>query len=344
MNDKLLIRALKGEKVRPVPFWLMRQAGRYLPEYREIRTKAKNFIEFCATPELTVEATLQPIRRYHMDAAILFSDILVVPHALGQKVAFESGEGPKLEALADEADFARLSMNDFHEKLEASYETLRRLKTALPQETALIGFAGAPWTVATYMIEGGSSKEFLKAKAWAWKEDGRLLERLTDLLAEATAEYLLAQIAAGAETVQLFDSWAGALPEEEFRRFSIRPTRRIVERLRAKYPEVPIIGFPKGAGALYEIFVKETGVDAVSLDGSVSLSWAAKNLQPHAALQGNLDNVLLYCGGQAMEREINRIIEILGKGAFVFNLAHGVLQHTPPENVARLVEIVKEAC
>lgn len=342
MNDKLLIRALKGERIRPVPFWLMRQAGRYLPEYREIRAKAKNFLDFCATPGLTVEATLQPLRRYHMDAAILFSDILVVPHALGQEVGFETGEGPKLKALTGEADLARLSLEQFHERLEPSYETLRQLVFALPETTALIGFAGAPWTVATYMIEGGSSKEFIKAKSWAYRQPA-LLEKLIDLLTDVTAEYLLMQIAAGAEVVQLFDSWAGVLPEEEFRRYSIKPARRIVERLRARCPNVPIIGFPKGAGALYEPFVKETGVDAVSLDSSVPLSWAAKTLQPHAALQGNLDNVLLLAGGAAMERETRRIIDVLGKGAFVFNLGHGILQQTPPEHVARLAEIIKEA-
>jgi uroporphyrinogen decarboxylase len=342
LNDKLLIRALKGERARPVPFWLMRQAGRYLPEYREIRAKAKNFLNFCATPGLTVEATLQPLRRYHMDAAILFSDILVVPHALGQDVGFESGEGPKLTPLQGEADLARLSLEHFHERLEPSYETLRQLVFALPETTALIGFAGAPWTVATYMIEGGSSKEFIKAKSWAYQQPA-LLEKLIDLLTEVTAEYLLMQIAAGAEVVQLFDSWAGVLPEEEFRRYSIKPARRIVERLRARCPNVPIIGFPKGAGALYESFVKETGVDAVSLDSSVPLAWAAKILQPHAALQGNLDNVLLLAGGQAMEQETRRIIDLLGKGAFVFNLGHGILQQTPPEHVARLAEIIKEA-
>ncbi|MDK9721058.1 MAG: uroporphyrinogen decarboxylase [Rhodospirillales bacterium] len=342
MNDKLLIRALKGERARPVPFWLMRQAGRYLPEYREIRAKAKNFLNFCATPGLTVEATLQPLRRYHMDAAILFSDILVVPHALGQDVGFESGEGPKLEPLQGEADLARLSLEHFHERLEPSYETLRQLVFALPETTALIGFAGAPWTVATYMIEGGSSKEFIKAKSWAYQQPA-LLEKLIDLLTDVTAEYLLMQIAAGAEVVQLFDSWAGVLPEEEFRRYSIKPARRIVERLRARCPNVPIIGFPKGAGALYESFVKETGVDAVSLDSSVPLAWAAQTLQPHAALQGNLDNVLLLAGGQAMEQETRRIIDLLGKGAFVFNLGHGILQQTPPEHVARLAEIIKEA-
>ncbi|TAN46562.1 MAG: uroporphyrinogen decarboxylase [Rhodospirillales bacterium] len=337
-----MVRALKGERTRPVPFWLMRQAGRYLPEYREIRAKSKGFLDFCFTPGLTVEATLQPLRRYHMDAAILFSDILVVPHALGQKVGFLEGEGPKLEALQSGADIARLSIEQFHERLEPSYETLRQLVFAIPETTALIGFAGAPWTVATYMIEGGSSREFLKAKSWAYKSPGDL-QRLIDLLTEVTGEYLLMQIAAGAEVIQLFDSWAGVLPEEEFRRWSVNPMRKIVEKLRSRCPGVPIIGFPKGAGALYEMYVKETGVDAVSLDSSVPLSWAARTLQPHAALQGNLDNVLLLAGGEAMERETRRIIQMLGDGAFVFNLGHGILQNTPPEHVARLAEIIREA-
>ncbi len=342
MSDKLIVRALKGERTRPVPFWLMRQAGRYLPEYREIRAKSKGFLDFCFSPGLTVEATLQPLRRYHMDAAILFSDILVVPYALGQEVGFQEGEGPKLKALTNSADIAALSIENFHERLEPAYETLRQLVFAIPETTALIGFAGAPWTVATYMIEGGSSKEFIKAKGWAYRNTADL-ERLIDLLTDVTAEYLLMQIACGAEVIQLFDSWAGILPEEEFRRWSINPARRIVEKLRSRCPNVPIIGFPKGAGALYETYVKETGVDAISLDSSVPLSWAAKTLQPHAALQGNLDNVLLLAGGEAMERETRRIIDILGKGAFVFNLGHGILQHTPPEHVARLAEIIKEA-
>ncbi|MBF0268095.1 MAG: uroporphyrinogen decarboxylase [Alphaproteobacteria bacterium] len=337
-----MIRALKGERTRPTPFWLMRQAGRYLPEYRVIRAKARNFLDFCASPGLTVEATLQPLRRYNMDAAILFSDILVVPHALGQEVSFQEGEGPKLKALTGKDDIARLSIEQFHERLEPSYETLRQLVFAIPESTALIGFAGAPWTVATYMIEGGSSKEFVKAKGWAYRQTADL-ERLIDLLTEMTAEYLLMQIAAGAEVIQLFDSWAGVLPEEEFRKWSIRPARQIVERLRARCPNVPIIGFPKGAGALYEAYVKETGVDAVSLDSTVPLSWAAKTLQPHAALQGNLDNVLLLAGGEAMERETKRIINTLGDGGFVFNLGHGILQQTPPEHVARLADIIREA-
>lgn len=339
-SQKSIVRALKGETVTPPPMWLMRQAGRYLAEYREVRGKVGGFLELCYTPELAVEVTLQPIRRYGFDAAILFSDILVVPDALGQPVRFEEGEGPKLDRLQDSDDIAKLGMAKFHEHLAPVYETVRRLSQTLPVETALIGFAGAPWTVATYMVEGGSSRDFARARNWGFS-DREGFSRLVNLVADATAEYLCRQVDAGAEVLQIFDSWAGVLSEGEFADWVIAPTARIRSYVKERHPEVPVIGFPRGAGIQYERYVAETGVDAVSLDSTVPLKWAADHLQGKVALQGNLDPLLLLAGGDAMEAEARRILEILGKGPFIFNLGHGIIKETPPENVARLVEIVR---
>jgi len=333
---KPFLRALAGETLARPPVWLMRQAGRYLPEYRAVRAGAGSFLDLCYNPELAAEVTLQPIRRYGLDAAILFSDILVVPHALGQALDYVEGEGPKLEPVTDAAGIARLSAGRLHEVLGPVYETVGRVAAALPAETALIGFAGAPWTVATYMVEGGGSKEYGVVKGLAYGEP-ETFGRLVDLLVEATAAYLLRQIAAGVETVQLFDSWAGVLPEAEFERWVIAPTRRIVDAVRAGAPGVPIIGFPRGAGLLYERYLAGTGVDALGLDTTVPPAWAAKTLQPKAAVQGNLDPVLLLTGGEPMLRAADAITGALGGGPFVFNLGHGVLQKTPPEHVAALV-------
>jgi uroporphyrinogen decarboxylase len=338
--NKNFLRVLAGETLDPPPFWLMRQAGRYLPEYRAIRAELKGFLDLCYNPKKAVEVTLQPLRRYNFDAAILFSDILVVPHAMGQHLEFREGEGPVLEAITSEADIERLSNSNFHECLAPVYETVSRLTKAIPASTTLIGFAGAPWTVATYMIEGGSSRDFVNTKLWAYGTPDRF-QRLIDLLVEKTSAYLLRQIDAGAEVVQLFDSWAGVLPEEEFRRWSIKPAKAIVERIHAVKPGFPIIGFPRGAGALYETYVKETGVSAVSLDTTVPLTWAAEKLQPHVAVQGNLDPIALVVGGDSMLAEIDRIKKILGRGRFIFNLGHGIIPQTPPENVALLAKRVR---
>jgi uroporphyrinogen decarboxylase len=333
---KPLLRALSGQAQPRPPVWLMRQAGRYLPEYYATRARAGSFLHLCYNPELAAEVTLQPIRRYGLDGAILFSDILVVPHALGQALDYVEGEGPKLEPVTDAAGIARLSAGRLHEVLGPVYETVGRVAALLPPEVALIGFAGAPWTVATYMVEGGGSKEHAAVKRLAYGEP-ETFARLVDLLVEATAAYLLRQIQAGAEAVQLFDSWAGVLPEAEFERWVIAPTRRIVDAVRAAAPKVPVIGFPRGAGLLYERYLAGTGVDAVGLDGSVPPGWAAQALQPKAAVQGNLDPVLLLTGGEAMIRAAGAIVAALGRGPFVFNLGHGVLQKTPPEHVAALV-------
>jgi len=337
---KPLLRALAGETCDPPPIWLMRQAGRYLPEYRALRARAAGFLEFCFDPDLAVEATLQPIRRFGFDAAILFSDILVVPHALGQPVRFAEGHGPLLEPLRSKADIDRLTAAPLRERLAPVFETLRRLKGSLPPATTLIGFAGAPWTLASYMIEGTGGGEFLHPRRMAY-EAPMLFGGLIDLLIECIFDYLCAQIEAGAEVIQIFDSWAGLLSEPERRRWSLAPLRRIAERLREAHPSVPVILFPRGVGLLYREFARASGAAAVSLDSGVPLDWAATELQPHVALQGNLDPVLLLADGAALEREVECIRTRLGAGPFIFNLGHGILPQTPVGHVERLVELVR---
>ncbi|AVM75507.1 uroporphyrinogen decarboxylase [Magnetospirillum gryphiswaldense] len=337
---KPFLRALAGETITPPPFWLMRQAGRYLPEYRATRTQAGSFLDLCYNPELAVEVTLQPLRRYGFDAAILFSDILVVPDGLGQGVAFKEGEGPVLTPIRSARDLDGLDISGLHDRMAPVYATVAGLSKAIPATTALIGFSGAPWTVATYMIEGGGSKDFSQAKKLMWAEP-ETFARLMELLIEATGQYLIRQIDAGAEAIQIFDTWAGALPETEFRRWVIEPARRLVERIHSERPGVPVIGFPRGAGILYEAYVTETKVDGVSLDSSVPLDWAARVLQPKCTVQGNLDPILLVAGGDALDAGIDRVLNTLGKGPFIFNLGHGIIPPTPPENVARLAQRVK---
>lgn len=337
---KPFLRALAGETVSPPPFWLMRQAGRYLPEYRATRTQAGSFLDLCYNPELAVEVTLQPLRRYGFDAAILFSDILVVPDGLGQQVAFKEGEGPVLTPIRSASDLDGLDISGLHDRMAPVYATVNGLSKAIPATTALIGFSGAPWTVATYMVEGGGSKDFANTKRLMWSEP-ETFARLMDLLVEATGQYLIRQIDNGAEAIQIFDTWAGALPETEFRQWVIEPARKLVERIHAERPGVPVIGFPRGAGILYEAYVTETKVNGVSLDTSVPLDWAARVLQPKCTVQGNLDPILLVAGGEALDSGIDRILNALGKGPFIFNLGHGIIPPTPPENVARLAQRVK---
>lgn len=341
-QTKAMIAAIQGTHSGPPPIWLMRQAGRYLPEYREIRAGAGTFLDLCYTPSLAAEVTLQPIRRYGMDAAILFSDILVIPHALGQKVEFHTGEGPVLDRIEDEKGLSKLDPERVIANLAPVFETVERVHDQLDDKTALIGFAGAPWTVATYMLEGGSSRNFINAKKWAYTQT-ESFDRLIDILVDATTRYLIAQIEAGAEVIQLFDSWSGVLPEFAFRRYAIDPTRRIVERLRRAHPHVPIIGFPNRSGSLYPLYARETGVDAVSIDWTVTVENARETLQPSVAVQGNLDPVLLAVGGPELEAEARRIVDGLKGGRFVFNLGHGILPITPPEHVARLVKAVRAA-
>ena len=338
---KRFLQALQGETLSPPPLWLMRQAGRYLPEYREIRSNAKNFLHFCYTPDLAVEVTLQPLRRYAFDAAILFSDILVIPDALGQKVEFITGQGPQLEPIKNEAQLeATLDPSNLHEHLAPVYETVRRLSQEIPDTTALIGFAGAPWTVATYMVEGKGSKNYEEIRSIAYS-DPIFFQRLIDMLVESTAMYLIEQAHRGAECLQVFDSWAGVLSEQQFYKWSIEPMARIVERVKAVHPNVPIIGFPRGAGPLYEDYIRETKVDGVGLDHTVPLEWARDVLQPLTTVQGTLDNLLLVAGGEQMEREVARILEMLGNGPFIFNLGHGIVPQTPPEHVERLCALVR---
>jgi uroporphyrinogen decarboxylase len=339
--DKPLIRALKGEAQKCPPIWLMRQAGRYLPEYREVRTRAGSFLDLCYNPALATEVTLQPIRRFGFDAAILFSDILVVADALGQKVSFEEGRGPVLEPLRSGKDLAKLKLDRFHERLAPVYETVQRIKGTLPAETALIGFAGAPWTVASYMIEGGSSRDFARAKGWM---HGQVTDfaALIDLLVEATSQYLIRQVEAGAEVLQLFDSWAGALSHPDMRQFSLAPLRKIVANVRAKHPEVPIILFPRAVGAGYLDFAAEKFAQGLGLDPGVPLEWARDQLQGHVCLQGNLDPQLLVIGGRGLGAGVARILHRLERGPFIFNLGHGIVPETPPEHVAELVKLVRE--
>ncbi len=321
----------------------MRQAGRYLPEYRKVRAGAGSFLDLCFTPELAIEVTLQPIRRFGFDAAILFSDILVVPHALGQPVRFVEGEGPKLDPLRNAGDIDRLSVERLRSDtspLRAVYEAVAGIRAALPDKVALIGFAGSPWTVACYMVEGGGSREFHAVKGWAFADpDG--FGRLIDMIVEGTVDHLLRQVEAGAEVVQLFDSHAGVLPDGAYERWIVEPNARIVRALRARHPDLPIIGFPRGSGPRYEGFVKATGVTAVSIDSAIPVAWAADRLQPHAVVQGNLDPVLLLNGGAAMRDAVHAIRQGLGRGPLIFNLGHGVIKETPPDHVAELVACVR---
>ncbi|CDO59776.1 Uroporphyrinogen III decarboxylase (EC 4.1.1.37) [Candidatus Phaeomarinobacter ectocarpi] len=324
----------------PPPVWLMRQAGRYLPEYRETREKAGGFLDLCFDPKLASEVTLQPIRRYGFDASILFADILLIPQALGQKLWFETGEGPRLEPLEDGKAVAALDVDGAADALSSIYETVSILRSSLPGETDLIGFAGSPWTVATYMIAGRGTPDQAPARLFAYQQRDAF-EALMDVLVESTAQYLLRQVQAGADILQLFDTWSGVLPEDEFARWSIAPTKALVERLRALGVTVPIIGFPKGAGPLLPRYVAETAVDAVGLDPSVPLSWAVAELADKTVCQGNLDPLLLVAGGDKMLKAVDTIIEAFDGKPFVFNLGHGIVPQTPPEHVGQVVERVR---
>lgn len=335
-SAKPLLQALSGEVLERPPWWLMRQAGRYLPEYRDIRAKAGDFVTLCLTPDLAAEVTLQPVRRFGMDAAILFSDILLVPRALGQRLSFEN-DGPRLGPVTSIAALRGLDIA----MLEPVAEAARKVRTGLSEQTALIGFAGAPWTVATYMVEGGTSRDFQRVKAWAYR-DPEGFAAFIDRIAEATFEFLALQIDAGAEVVQLFDSWAGALAPDGYERWVIAPTKRLVTRLKTRFPQVPIIGFPRGSGLFYQYYAIETGVDAVSLDTAMPPAFARDRLQSRVAVQGNLDPVLLLTGGETVRKTVCDIRTALGGGPYVFNLGHGVLPETPPEHVAELAALLAE--
>ncbi len=342
-REKKIVRVLQGKRHSPPPIWLMRQAGRHLPEYKKLRTKAKSFLDFCYSPTLCLEATLQPLTRYQFDAAILFSDILVIPDALGQKIKFIPGKGPKLDALESAEQFKSLSADKVSDHLFPIYEAVKEVKKELKKlayNPALIGFAGSPWTIATYMIEGGGSKDFYKVKKWAY-QDPNNFQKLIDVLIEATSQHLFNQIQNGVEIIQLFDSWAGVLPPMQFDKWVIEPTKTIIDNIKSIYPQIPIIGFPRGAGLLYKRFIDQTGVDAISIDSTIQLSWAVENLQKKCVIQGNLDNLSLLVGGTMMEAEIANILAAFSNGAFIFNLGHGILPETPISNVKRLIELVR---
>ncbi|NNU79355.1 uroporphyrinogen decarboxylase [Halovulum dunhuangense] len=340
-NEKSIMRALAGETLPVPPVWMMRQAGRYLPEYRATRTQAGSFLDLCYTPELAAEVTLQPIRRYGFDAAILFADILLLPQALGADLWFVDGEGPRLSTITSGAELDRLKpIEDIHETLAPVYETVRILSRALPQETTLIGFAGAPWTVATYMIAGRGTKEQGPARRMMYA-DPEGFDRLMDLLTEATAEYLIAQIEAGAEAVKLFDSWAGALPGGLFEKYATEPARRIIDRIHSVAPGVPVIGFPRQAGEKVIPFVKATGVAACAIDTNVDPRWAAENLQPLTCVQGNLDPMLLVTGGDALVRSVRETVEAFADGPHIFNLGHGITPEADPANVDVMLKALR---
>lgn len=339
-KDRRVVRVLKGESLFPPPIWMMRQAGRYLPEYRATRERAGGFLDLCYNPDFAVEVTLQPIRRFGFDAAILFSDILVVPHALGRDLAFEEGRGPVMTPIGPD-EIGQLSGEKFHVNLSPVYETVRRLRAELPAETTLLGFCGAPWTLATYMIAGHGTPDQASARLFAYREP-EAFAKLIDLLADYSAEYLVRQIEAGADAVQIFDSWAGVLDEDCFARFCVAPVARIVAHVRERFPDVPVIGFPRGAGSLYDGYRAVTGVDAVGLDWSVPLS-QARRLQRDGAVQGNLDPLRLVAGGAALEEGVDRILAELGDGPLVFNLGHGITPEAPVAHVEAMVRQVREA-
>jgi uroporphyrinogen decarboxylase len=338
VSENRLLSALTGQAINPPPIWLMRQAGRYLPEYRKLRGQMASFLDLCLDPKLAAEVTLQPLRRFDLDAAIVFSDILMVPYALGQKVEFVEGEGPRLDPVRSETALAKLDLAAA--RFAPVYETLERVRGELPAGVPVIGFCGAPWTVATYMVESRGSKNQVEARLWAYR-DPASFQRLIDLLVEVSTDYLLGQVKAGAGVLQIFDSWAGSLPEDGFRRWCIAPTRAMVRRLKAAAPDVPVIGFPRGSGVLAEAYAKETGIDAIGCDTSLPLAWIAERLQSQVPVQGNLDPVLLLAGGAALDRRVAEILATLAAGPFVFNLGHGILPETPPEHVTRLVGLVK---
>ena len=340
-EQKKILRALAGETQDVPPIWMMRQAGRYLPEYRATRAQAGDFLKLCYNPELAAEVTLQPIRRYGFDAAILFADILLIPQALGADLWFVTGEGPRLSTITTEADFAKLGpVSDIHETLNPIYETVKILSRELPAETTLIGFAGAPWTVATYMIAGRGTPD--QGPAHALKQENRaLFEALLARITEATIDYLSKQIEAGAEVVKIFDSWAGSLKGEDFRKYALEPCRQITAALKQRHPGIPVIGFPREAGEKYLGFAKATGIDCLALDNSVDPLWAAQNLQVDGCVQGNLASRHMVTGGQDLVDETRAIVQAFRNGPHIFNLGHGITPDADPDNVQLMIDTVR---
>jgi uroporphyrinogen decarboxylase len=336
--DKPLLAVLKGERRDPVPMWLMRQAGRYLPEYRALRATKGGFLELAYDPEAAAEITLQPLKRFAFDGAILFSDILVVPHAMGMDLSFVAGEGPRLAPPMAEASIRDLQPH--MERLDPIYETVRRVKAELKPAITFLGFAGSPWTVATYMIAGQGSRDQAEARQLGYSDPGKL-DALLDTVAQITVDYLSSQIEAGVDAVQLFDSWAGSLSPSQFERYVIARTAWIVDQLKRRHPDTPIIGFPKGAGGKLRAYAAETGVDALGLDETVDPAWAVSELPAGLPVQGNLDPLALVAGGEALTTAVRRILDALGDRPHIFNLGHGIQQTTPIAHVEELVALVK---
>jgi uroporphyrinogen decarboxylase len=340
--NKSVLDVLDHQVRRPPPIWLMRQAGRYLPEYRAVREKAGDFLKLCFTPELAAEVTLQPVRRFGFDAAILFSDILVIPYALGQPVRYSVGEGPQLDAIKDRGALARLKTEIDEGTLAPVYETIRLVRQSLTASVALLGFCGAPWTVASYMIAGQGTPDQAPARLFAYEDpDGFAV--LIDILVDASAGYLIRQLQAGAEAVQIFDTWAGVLPAKEFQRWCVEPTQRIVAKVRTVVPGAKIIGFPRGVGAGLLRYVEQVPVDAVGLDWMVDLSFARDQIQWRMPVQGNLDPLVLVAGGAALDRAVDAVLEAFGGKPFIFNLGHGILPQTPIAHVERMLARVRGA-
>lgn len=337
---KPFIDVLAGQRQAVPPVWMMRQAGRYLPEYREVRAKAGGFLDLCFTPELAAEVTLQPIRRFNFDAAIIFSDILVIPYALGRSVRFEVGEGPRLDPLDDPAKVSSLAERADFTKLEPVFEALRIVRRTLDPKIALIGFCGAPWTVATYMVAGQGTPDQAPARTMAYRHP-QAFAKIIDAIVANSIDYLLGQLAAGADALQIFDTWAGVLPPAEFARWSVEPTRRIVAGVRAKVPDAKIIGFPRGAGALLPGYVEATGVNAVSIDWTAEPSFIRERVQSKVAVQGNLDPLVLITGGDALNRSVDDVLANFGQGRLIFNLGHGIQPETPIAHVEQMLKRVR---
>jgi uroporphyrinogen decarboxylase len=340
--NKSLLEALKGRSVRPAPIWLMRQAGRYLPEYRAIREKAGGFLDLVYSPELAAEVTLQPVRRFGFDGAILFSDILVIPHALGQSVRFSVGEGPQLDPISGREGLKRLARQVDHKILGPIYETVGLVKSRLEPQTTLLGFCGAPWTVATYMVAGCGTSDQAPARLLAYR-DPEVFSELIDLLVESSAQYLVRQLRAGADAVQIFDTWAGVLPPEQFQRWCIEPTCRIVEKVRSEVGDAKIIGFPRGAGTQLEGYVRRIPINGVGLDWTVDRNRVRDQIQSRLTVQGNVDPLALLAGGEALDREIEAVLAAFSDGPFIFNLGHGILPQTPIAHVERMIARVRRA-
>ena len=340
-KDKTILRALAGERQETPPIWMMRQAGRYLPEYRATRAEAGDFLSLCYNSDLAAEVTLQPIRRYGFDAAILFADILLLPQALGVDLWFETGEGPRMSTTTTADELAGLRATaDIHETLNPIYETVRILSRELPRETTLIGFAGAPWTVATYMIAGRGTKD--QGPAHALKAENRVVfEGILERLTEATIEYLSKQIEAGAEVVKLFDSWAGSLKGEDFANYALKPAAKITQALKQRHPGIPVIAFPREAGDGYIGFAKATGADCIAVDNSVSAEWVAQNVQPDSCVQGNLASSHMVTGGDDLIQETKRIVNALKGGPHIFNLGHGITPDANPDNVQIMIDTIR---